>query len=88
MAAQTAEAAANLVFERVRQELGLAGDLGRRCSWGSWALPDVKEQRRVFRLLPAGRELGMSLMSAGQLVPGQSTVAVVVHHPEAHYFGG
>lgn len=24
---------------------------------------------------------------AGQLVPGQSTAALVIHHPEAIYFG-
>ena len=28
----------------------------------------------------------MSLTSAGQLVPEQSTVALIVHHPGAHYF--
>jgi 5-methyltetrahydrofolate--homocysteine methyltransferase len=28
----------------------------------------------------------MSLTSAGQLVPEQSTAALIVHHPEAHYF--
>ena len=86
LAVQTAEAAAKFVFERVRQELGLAGDRGRRYSWGFGALPDVEEHRKVFRLLPAGKELGMSLTSAGQLVPEQSTVALVVHHPGAHYF--
>jgi 5-methyltetrahydrofolate--homocysteine methyltransferase len=86
LAVQTAEAAAKFVFERVRQELGLAGDRGRRYSWGFGALPDVQEHRKVFRLLPAGKDLGMSLTSAGQLVPEQSTVALVVHHPEAHYF--
>jgi 5-methyltetrahydrofolate--homocysteine methyltransferase len=86
LAVQTAEATARYVFERVRQELGLAGDRGRRYSWGFGALPDVEEHRKVFRLLPAAKELGMSLTSAGQLVPEQSTVALVVHHPEAHYF--
>jgi 5-methyltetrahydrofolate--homocysteine methyltransferase len=86
LAVQTAEATAKFVFERVRQELGLTGDRGRRYSWGFGALPDVEEHRKVFRLLPAAKELGMSLTSAGQLVPEQSTVALVVHHPGAHYF--
>jgi len=86
LAVQTAEATAKFVFERIRQELGLTGDRGRRYSWGFGALPDVEEHRKVFRLLPAAKELGMSLTSAGQLVPEQSTVALVVHHPGAHYF--
>jgi 5-methyltetrahydrofolate--homocysteine methyltransferase len=40
----------------------------------------------VFDLLPAEAELGMSLTAAYQLVPEQSTAAIVVHHPEARYF--
>ena len=86
LAVQTAEATAKFMFERVRQELGLADDRGRRYSWGFGALPNVEEHRKVFDLLPAEEELGMSLTSAGQLVPEQSTAALIVHHPEAHYF--
>jgi 5-methyltetrahydrofolate--homocysteine methyltransferase len=40
----------------------------------------------VFKLLPAERELGMELTSAFQLVPEQSTAAIIVHHPEAKYY--
>ena len=40
----------------------------------------------VFQLLPAESELGMSLTSAYQLVPEQSTAAIILHHPEAKYF--
>ena len=86
LAAQTAEAATELLFERIHGELGLPDGRGRRYSWGFGALPDVEEHRKVFGLLHAERELGMSLTSAGQLVPEQSTAALVVHHPEAHYF--
>jgi 5-methyltetrahydrofolate--homocysteine methyltransferase len=86
LAVQTAEAATELLFERIRGELGLPDGRGRRYAWGFGALPDVEEHRKVFSLLPAERELGMSLTSAGQLVPEQSTAALVVHHPEAHYF--
>jgi len=86
LAVQTAEAATELLFERIRRELGLPDGRGRRYAWGFGALPDVEEHRKVFSLLPAERELGMSLTSAGQLVPEQSTAALVIHHPEAHYF--
>jgi len=88
LAVQTAEATARLLFERVRKELGLAEGRGKRYSWGYGALPDVEEHRLVFRLLPAEAELGLSLTSAGQLVPEQSTAAMIVHHPQAKYFGG
>ena len=37
-------------------------------------------------LLKAEKELGMSLTSAYQLVPEQSTAAIVLHHPDAKYY--
>jgi hypothetical protein len=40
----------------------------------------------VFRLLPVQDALGMQLTSAFQLVPEQSTAAMIVHHPEAKYY--
>jgi 5-methyltetrahydrofolate--homocysteine methyltransferase len=46
----------------------------------------VEEHRKVFEILPAERDLGMTLTSAGQLVPEQSTATLLVHHPGAHYF--
>jgi 5-methyltetrahydrofolate--homocysteine methyltransferase len=86
LAVGTAEGATELLCERIRQELGLASHRGVRFAWGFGALPDVEEHRKVFQLLPAGRELGMSLTCAGQLIPEQSTATLIVHHPEAHYF--
>ena len=86
LAVQAAEAATELVCDWIRQELGLAGGRGVRFAWGFGALPDVEEHRKVFQLLPAERELGMSLTSAGQLIPEQSTATLIVHHPGAHYF--
>ena len=38
------------------------------------------------QLLPAEKELGMNLTSAFQLVPEQSTAAIIVHHPQAKYY--
>ena len=40
----------------------------------------------MFDLLPAESELGMSLTAAYQLVPEQSTAAIIIHHPAAKYF--
>jgi 5-methyltetrahydrofolate--homocysteine methyltransferase len=67
-------------------ELGLPDGRGVRFAWGYGALPDVEEHRKVFDLLPAERDLGMSLTSAGQLIPEQATATLLVHHPGAHYF--
>jgi 5-methyltetrahydrofolate--homocysteine methyltransferase len=86
LAVQTAEAAAEYVHRHVRRELDIAFDRGKRYSWGYPAIPDLDDHRKVFDLLPAEEELGMSLTAAYQLVPEQSTAAIIVHHPEARYF--
>jgi 5-methyltetrahydrofolate--homocysteine methyltransferase len=59
---------------------------GKRYSWGYPAIPELEDHRKVFDLLPAEAELGMSLTEAYQLVPEQSTAAILVHHPQAKYY--
>lgn len=86
LAVQTAEAAAEYLHRHIRRELGLAEGQGKRYSWGYPAIPDLADHRKVFDLLPAESELGMSLTAAFQLVPEQSTAAIIVHHPQARYF--
>jgi 5-methyltetrahydrofolate--homocysteine methyltransferase len=86
LAVQTAEATAEYVHRHIRRELGISTERGKRYSWGYPAIPDLDDHRKVFDLLPVESELGMSLTSAYQLVPEQSTAAVVVHHPKAMYF--
>jgi 5-methyltetrahydrofolate--homocysteine methyltransferase len=86
LAVETAEAVAEWLHRRVRHELGIPGGRGKRYSWGYGACPDLEDHEVVFRLLPVERELGMSLTTAYQLVPEQSTAAVIVHHPDARYY--
>ncbi len=86
LAVQTAEAAAEYLHRHVLRELGLLEDQGKRYSWGYPAIPELEDHRKVFDLLPAETELGMSLTSAFQLVPEQSTAAIIVHHPQASYY--
>ena len=86
LAVQTAEATAEYLHRHIRRELGLAADQGKRYSWGYPAIPDLSDHRKVFDLLPAEKELGMSLTAAYQLVPEQSTAAIIVHHRQARYF--
>jgi 5-methyltetrahydrofolate--homocysteine methyltransferase len=46
----------------------------------------LEDHRKVFDLLPAEKELGMSLSPAYQLIPEQSTAAIIVHHKNAKYY--
>jgi len=87
LAVQTAEATANYLHEHIRRELGLAENQGKRYSWGYPAIPDLEDHFKVFKLLPAVEsELGMSLSTSGQLIPEQSTAAIIVHHAQAKYY--
>ncbi|MFC2064139.1 vitamin B12 dependent-methionine synthase activation domain-containing protein, partial [Chloroflexota bacterium] len=86
LAVQTAEATAEYLHRHIRRMLGMTENQGKRYSWGYPAIPDLEDHRKVFDLLPAEKKLGMSLTSAYQLVPEQSTAAIIVHHPQARYY--
>jgi 5-methyltetrahydrofolate--homocysteine methyltransferase len=86
LAVQTAEAAADYLHRHILRELGLPEGRGKRYSWGYPAIPELEDHRKVFELLPAEKELGMSLTPAFQLVPEQSTAAILVPHPQAKYY--
>jgi 5-methyltetrahydrofolate--homocysteine methyltransferase len=86
LAVQTAEAAADYMHDHIRRELSLHPNQGKRYSWGYPAIPELSDHQKVFELLPAERELGITLTSAYQLVPEQSTAAIIVHHPAAKYY--
>jgi 5-methyltetrahydrofolate--homocysteine methyltransferase len=86
MAVEAAEAVAEWLHRRIRSELRIPAGRGKRYSWGYGACPDLDDHALVFRLLPATDALGMTLTSAFQLVPEQSTAAMIVHHPEAKYY--
>jgi 5-methyltetrahydrofolate--homocysteine methyltransferase len=83
---QAAEALAEHTHHRIRRELGVANEHGKRYSWGYGACPDLAQHEIVWRLLDAERAIGTELTSAYQIVPEQSTAAIVVHHPQATYF--
>ncbi len=80
-----AEGLAEYANRLVRRGLGLSGEQGLRYSWGYPACPDLEDHVKLFQLLPT-EQIGTTLTSAYQLIPEQSTAAIVVHHPEAKYF--
>ena len=95
---EMAEALAEYWHRRVRQELGIAGDdgpaprdlfagryHGARFSFGYPACPNLEDQALLFELLRP-EEIGITLSEEFQLVPEQSTSAIITHHPEAGYF--
>jgi 5-methyltetrahydrofolate--homocysteine methyltransferase len=87
LAVQTAEATADYLHQHIHRELGIAENQGKRYSWGYPAIPELEDHQKVFGLLPAVEtELGMTLSAAYQLIPEQSTAAIIVHHKDAKYY--
>jgi len=98
LSVESAEGVAEVIHKRIREELGFAaedaknknqlfqqGYRGTRYSFGYPACPNLEDQQQLFDLLEPER-IGITLSEEFQLVPEQSTSAVVVHHPEAKYF--
>src|SRR6185369_6777736 len=87
LAVQAAEATADYLHEHIRREMGIPENQGKRYSWGYPAIPELEDHKKVFELLPAVEtELGMSLSPAYQLIPEQSTAAIILHHAQAKYY--
>jgi 5-methyltetrahydrofolate--homocysteine methyltransferase len=98
LSVEGAEALAEYWHKRMRQQLGIAAndaanidDLfkqkyqGSRYSFGYPACPNLEDQQKLLPLLEASR-IGVALSEEFQLVPEQSTSAVICHHPAAKYF--
>jgi len=85
LAVETAEAMAELINDRIRDELKISGSRGLRYSWGYPSCPDVSQHHLVWKLIDPSKS-GMMLTEAGQIIPEQSTAAIVVHHTDAEYF--
>jgi 5-methyltetrahydrofolate--homocysteine methyltransferase len=85
-AVEMAEAMAHFTHRLVRKELGLEPNQGQRYSWGYPICPDNSQQKDVFALTKATEEIGMQLTDHYQMVPEESTAAIIFHHPEAYYY--
>ena len=82
---QTAEGLAEYVHQRVRSEMGIGPETGKRYSWGYPACPDLSHHELVTRLLDS-KSIGIELTEGFQFDPEQTTAAIVVHHPDAKYY--
>ncbi len=86
LAVEAAEALAEHWHRVVKQELGLGPDQGKRYSPGYPSWPELTDQAQLWKLLEPDKTIGVTLTEAHQMVPEQSTSAIVLHHPEAVYF--
>ncbi len=98
LSVELTDALAEYWHEVMRRELGIAGQMpsgpegyvvqeyqGSRYGFGYPACPDLEAHRPVFDLLRPG-EIGVTLTESMEMVPEQTTSAIVAHHPQAKYF--
>jgi len=98
LGAEVTEATAEYVHSLIRKEWDISAEdspnipdlfhkqyRGCRYAWGYPAVPDMADQRKVLKLLQ-GLRIGISMDEDEQLYPELSTCALVIHHPQAHYF--
>jgi cobalamin-dependent methionine synthase I len=99
LSVETAEALAEYLHKKMREELGIEGEdsahirdlfhqkyQGSRYSFGYPACPNLEDQTKLFALLRPEENVGVKLTTGFLLEPEQSTSAIVVHHPQAKYF--
>ena len=84
LAVEAAEALAEWVNQKIKDDMNLQQG-GLRYSWGFPSCPDVSQHHLVWQLLHP-EQSGMTLTESGQIIPEQSTAAIVIHHPKAQYF--
>src|SRR5712691_2967621 len=99
LSVETAEALAEYLHKKMREELGISGEdsphirdlfhqkyRGSRYSFGYPACPNLEDQTKLFALLQPEENVGVRLTTGFLLEPARSTSAIVVHHPAAKYF--
>jgi len=86
LAMAATEGLAEWHHRKIRGELKLEDERGKRYSFGYSACPDLADQGKLFALLKPEDAIGVTLTSAFQLVPEASTSALIVHHPQASYY--
>ncbi len=98
LSVESTEALAEMWHSKIRKDLNIyykdapdikklfkQGYQGSRYSFGYSACPDLEDQVKIFELLHPER-IEIELTEEFQMVPEQSTSAIIVHHPGAKYF--
>jgi 5-methyltetrahydrofolate--homocysteine methyltransferase len=80
-----AEALAAYIHSVIRRELGLKEGQGKRYSPGYPLWRKISDQEIIFRLLDVNKRLGIKLTGEYQMIPEQSTTAMVVYNEAAEY---
>ncbi|MCS6952651.1 MAG: methionine synthase [Bryobacteraceae bacterium] len=98
LALETAEAAAEWLHRRIREDWGFpdppsmtmhdrfqARYRGKRYSFGYGACPNLDDQQGIWKLLRP-EEIGVRLTEGMMMEPEASVSALVFHHPDCIYF--
>ena len=98
LAIETAEACAEWMHRRIREDWGFPDPVGmtmkdrfrsnyrgRRFSFGYAACPDLGDQQALFKLLRPER-IGVTLTDGDMMDPEASVSALVFQHPDSVYF--
>jgi 5-methyltetrahydrofolate--homocysteine methyltransferase len=99
LALETAEAAAEWLHRRIREDWGFpdpatmtmldrfqARYQGKRYSFGYPACPALEDQAGIWKLLRP-EEIGVNLTEGFMMEPEASVSTLVFHHPDCTYFG-
>jgi 5-methyltetrahydrofolate--homocysteine methyltransferase len=99
LALETAEAAAEWLHRRIREDWGFPDDPkttmkdrfqaayhGKRYSFGYPACPRLEDQEGIWKLLEP-QDIGVELTEGFMMEPEASVSALVFHHPDCVYFG-
>ncbi|HBB66072.1 MAG: methionine synthase [Elusimicrobia bacterium GWA2_56_46] len=97
LALSLAEAFAEVMHYRIRQDWGIAEVRastplrrihysGRRYSFGYPPCPDLSNQKKLFNLLKPEGDVGVKLTDGFMMDPEASVSAFVLHNPKAKYF--
>lgn len=94
---EVVEACAEFVHSLVRKAWGISVEdakniglilkkhyRGARFSFGYPGCPGLEAQKRLLDILGADR-IGVSVTEADMMTPELTTLAIVIHHPQAHY---
>ncbi len=78
------EALAEYMHAKIRRELNIDTNRGRRYSFGYPLAPDIEYNDVIAKLLSADN-IGVSISEVYEMIPEYTTSAIIVHHNKASY---